>query len=154
MTSAEELLAHWVRLDGRGGLTEEQLEHGVVLARALADWMRRGARWAVVPHRLVEWAGAGDELAGWASLPEVMLERCLEHVEAGSAAVRLHHLCLLPEAHSGLHGYQVGDANGYPAEALAAKFAVQMDPVQRIARRAAHAAGMKVGAIASVEVTA
>lgn len=133
-------------------MTEDQLDHGAALARALADWIGRGARWAVVPHRLVEWAGAGDEVAGWASLPEVMLERCLEHEEAGTPAIRLHHLCLLPERHEGLHGFESPVLPHPRSDAVS--FAEQMDPIQRIARRAAHAAGMKVGAIASVEVHA
>lgn len=133
-------------------LVAESVDHGRALGRALSQWIARGARWAVIPQRLLDCAAlAALDGDAWSELAELMPTRCREHELAGSEHVVLWHLCLLERGHDGDCGFVVP---GVDVAAQAAVWAVQMDPVLRVARRAAYAAGMKVGAIACVEVHA
>lgn len=125
-----------------------KLDHGHALGHALAEWLRRDARWAMVPQRLLDHAAAASlDGNAWAALADLMPTRCRRHESAGTASVPLWLLCLLEVDHAGVCGYE---ATG---ELEAAALAEQMDPIGRVARRAAHAAGMTVGVLAYVEVT-
>lgn len=122
----------------------DEAAHGAAFLRALEQWAARGSRWAVIPVRLVDWASAWPG-EGWARVHDAFPGRCLATYDAGTAAVPLVHLCLLDEHHERHHGWE----RAWELQ-LDRCFAEQMDPVQRIARRAAHAAGLSVGAIAYV----
>lgn len=121
-----------------------------MLERAIAAWVARGADTAVVPVRLLgpnpvhQLERFMTDLRLCGSIDEPVDQA---HTPADDV---LWHVCVLAAGHAGDCPWL---DNHTWLDMQRDAFVEQMDPVARVARRAAVAAGARVGVLAYIEVT-